>query len=265
MPNTRQRHGLDCMLLLVLAFSGWVSSSSAFGQPQNPATPPPNANCPANSQGQVEIGWSVLPWKIVKDNFGHYVANKYFGVDLAIHNQSTCALIVNTFIFYPPGSNGDINGANLAVDPKLVRGSLEKGQLTGIRNIAVSAIKTTGLLATGASGFFKNVGSAASYNRGVAILSDPFEKGFELIFPDTTVKYLSNYDSDEVFKNGFVMSPGQTVKGRIFIPIGTVDASYAKKKANSFDSTEVKDRLGKIGVLGTQISGESTSFRTTGQ
>ena len=46
-----------------------------------------------------------------------------------------------------------------------------------------SLIKMTGLMLTGASGFFKAAGSAATYNRSINIYNDPFQKGLELCPP----------------------------------------------------------------------------------
>ena len=210
------------------------------------------SNCPSGVSAT--IAWNVLPWKIVKDNFGHYVANKYVAVDVAVNNCTDQTLILNAFQFHTQVVPG-VTRIDLTTDPKMVRGTLVKGQKTGIRNTGVHIIKSLGLIASGATGFFKNMGSSATYGRAVTLFSDPFEKGVELIFPDTIVTYLDNWEADEVFKKGFVVSPSQTVRGRVFMPIQNLYPSPAKVKAKHLDPSEVRQKLGKISVLAMQTTG----------
>lgn len=198
-----------------------------------------------STKSAFEVAWEVLPEIVVRDNYGRHVSSKYFAIDVAVHNPSDSdVLIVRAFQF----ANKE---THLNSDPRLVRGSLEKGQMTGRRNVAINTIKSMGLVAAGASGFFKNTGSSATYNRSVVMFSDPFEKGLEVIFPDTTIKYLSNWDSDKVFKDGFVVSAGDTGRGRIFVPIQALYPDYTKpKRGTQFDLNEVKERLGDMKPVG---------------
>jgi hypothetical protein len=207
-----------------------------------------------------KVAWDVLPAKIVRDNYGHYVSSKYIAIDITVHNTNTSdQIIVRAFTFGPASGDPYKNA-----DPNLVRGSILKGQDTGARNTMVRLIKVLGNLATGSAGFVKNVGASASYGRAVSIFSDPFEKGVEMVFPDTTVDYLTAWDKDEVFKNGFIVDPGKEVTGRIFIPVriacemAELHPSECREggwlQSATYDPVTLRRGLGKIGILGNHVS-----------
>ncbi len=217
-----------------------------------------------------EVAWYVLPPKMVRDNYGHYVSSKYIAIDITVHNMNTTDQInVQAFTFGGAVSVDPYKNS----DPNLVRGSIVKGQDTGARNTLVRVIKVVGNLATGAGGFVKNAGASASYGRGVSIFSDPFEKGVELIVPDTTVTYLTAWDKDEVFKKGFIVEPGKEVTGRIFIPVSLVcellkaqppPATSACREGGwlrsaQYEPLKIRAKLGPLGVLGSHITLEVQS------
>ncbi len=212
-----------------------------------------------------QVAWYVLPSKIIRDNYGHYVSSKYIAIDITVHNMnSTDQISVQAFTFLGLRSDDPYKNS----DPNLVRGSIVKGQETGARNTLVRVIKVVGNLATGAGGFVKNAGASASYGRGVSIFSDPFEKGVELIIPDTTVTYLTAWDKDEVFKKGFIVEPGKEVTGRIFIPVSLVcellrahqpPVNTACKEGGwlrsaQYDPLVIRDNLAPLGVMGSHIT-----------
>jgi hypothetical protein len=243
-----------------------LSTNPAAAPTTNPTTD--NAaqpECKDSEQKQHPIiAWTVLPSRVVRDNYGHNVSNKYIAIDVIVHNGNTCnQLVVKGFQFLAKSSSPYVT-----TDPTLVKGSITKGQQVGFRNTAVQVIKTVGLIATGASGFFKDTGASATYNRGVTIFSDPFEKGIEMIFPDTTVTYLSNWDKDEVFKNGFVVDAGKDARGRIFMPIDVVCSRYYPnhdrqkgrcraprfgQRYPAYDADDIKATLGDMNVFGQEI------------
>jgi hypothetical protein len=210
------------------------------------------------------ITWDVLPVSVVRDNYGHNVAGKYIAIDVLIHNNDTnTQLLIRGFRF-------NVNSVYYAnTDPTLVRGTIQKGQMVGARNRSVQAIKTLGLIATGAGGYFHATSAAANYNRGVTIFSDPFEKGIELLFPDTTTTYLANWDKDPVLKNGFVVDPGKEENGRIFLPVELVcspnfptppaqgekcDLGHFFRRNATYDANEIKHRLGTISLIGNSAA-----------
>lgn len=205
------------------------------------------------------IAWTVLPVKVVTDNYGHNVSNKYLAVDVLVHNNDSSAqLVIKGFHFTVQQFD------YVSTDPPLVRGSIEKQQDVGARNRSLQVVKTIGLLATGSEGYFHVKGASANFNRGVSIFSDPFEKGLELIFPDTTVKYLANWDSNQVFKNGFIVDAGKELTGRIFLPLEIVcSKTFPNPPATNevcrqggffrgarYDANQLKLRLGKVSAIG---------------
>jgi hypothetical protein len=212
-------------------------------------------NC--QSLNDVTVAWDVMPWHLVKDNFGHYIANQFIGLDVAVVNRTNDTLIVNAFQFCP----NQMTTVRLTTASPMVRGAIDKGQSVGMRNTTVNIIKSVGLIGVGFEGFFKAAGSSATYNRGVSIFSGPFEKGVELVWPDTTIKYLKNWDADEIFKNGFVATKGQTIRGRVFIPILAIYPKSAKIKAKDLDPTKVKTDINALVIVGAKAAGEFTAIQ----
>src|SRR5205809_8111827 len=137
------------------------------------------------SGSEVYIGWSVLPSKVVRDNYGRHVMNKYFGVDIVIANRNT-----------GPGGNGD-NGdsgnaqslivtalefchrqlRDVSIDPTLVRGSLQKGELSGRLIQVRHVIKAIGDVASPSVAIFESVILRRTIS-GTAVLFMPMVQVF---------------------------------------------------------------------------------------
>ncbi len=214
---------------------------------------------------EVYIGWSVIPSRIVTDNYGHYVRRKYFAIDVAIANRAKDSLIVTALEFC--NNLGTEKLRDVTSDPALVRGTLQKGELTGTRTIVAATIQAVGDLATPSAAFFKNQVHRGTFS-GIASLFNPLKTGFDLVWPETILTYLQNWDKDEVFKKGFVVSAGGSARGRVFIPIELIYARPANKKdpkyqdalrdwkeatEGDFDVKKVKAAIGRLVVLGQSI------------
>jgi hypothetical protein len=214
---------------------------------------------------EVYIGWSVIPAKIVTDNYGHYVRQKYFAIDVDIANRATESLIVTALEFCHDIDKEKMR--EVSSDPPLVRGTLQKGELTGTRSIIIHSIEAAGDLAAPSAAFFKNTVHRGTFSAGAALFN-PLKTGFDLVWPDTILTYLQNWDKDEVFKRGFVVSAGGSTRGRVFIPIELIyprpidknDSNYADalkrwKEAThgNFDNAKVKKAIGNLVVLGQAI------------
>jgi hypothetical protein len=231
----------------------------------------------------VYIGWSVLPPKVLRDNYGHYVVNKYFGLDVAVANRSSAStsaasggsntptsVIISALEFCPPTNTVK----DISADPTLVRGSLQKGELTGKRSDISNSIQALGTILAPVAPFFKNAAHRANYSTGVSLL-DPIKSAFDLIWPDTIATYLTNWDKDQVFKQGFVVAAGQSERGRVFIPIeyiyprpgkrpdknSTDYAGWEQRQINwkiassgKYDPEAVKKVIGSVVVLGQQAT-----------
>jgi hypothetical protein len=220
------------------------------------------------TQSDVYIGWTVLPAKIVRDNYGQFVQNKYFAIDVAIANRNERTSLVITALEFCHGGIRDVSQ-----DPVLVRGSLQKGEMTGARNTASRTIQAVGNIASPSAAFFKNELHRGTFS-AFASLFTPLKSGFDLVFPNTILTYLENWDKDEVFRKGFIVAAGGSTRGRVFIPIELI---YPRPKERSqapdayqlwrdatkgrFDPQDVKRRIGSLVVLGQEITlGQQHTF-----
>ncbi len=205
------------------------------------------------------IGWSVLPSNVVRDNYGKYVMNKFFGLDIAVSNRSTQSVVIAALEF----CHDELR--DVSADPTLVRGSLQEGQLTGARTLVSDTIQGVGSVVSPLAPFFKVVAHRATFSTGAALFS-PLQSAFDLIVPDTTATYLSNWDKDQVFKSGFVVTAGGSQRGRVFIPIeyiypkpmngqGSAQASQDWHNATSgrYNSEVVKRAIGSLIMLGQEF------------
>jgi hypothetical protein len=87
----------------------------------------------------------------------------------------------------------------------------------GPRAYALGAIQALGPIAGGFSPLFRNTSHQLNYQTGVNIFSNPVEKGFELVVPDTTIKELARLD-DQVFRDGSVMANNTQYRTLVFFP-----------------------------------------------
>ena len=122
---------------------------------------------------------------------------------------------------------------------------------------------------TGASGFLKNVGAAATYNRSINLFNDPFQKGFDLVSPDTIVRYLETLNQD-IFKTGLVLPEGSIGYMRVFVdknnifPPQTLAAMKPGERTAKYDPTDplsVQRILNTVVIQGQKIqSADSMTF-----
>ncbi|MEP6754863.1 MAG: hypothetical protein ABJA67_05135, partial [Chthonomonadales bacterium] len=151
------------------------------------------------------IGYSILPAKVVRDNYGHYVRDKFFAADVAISNRaSTGTIVISTLEFCHAvilqtaakvKSDTTAHMKDVSTDPTLVRGSLQKGELTGARSEISNTIQAIGSIMAPAAPFFKVATHRATFTTAAAMLA-PLKSGFDLVVPDTIAVYLSNWDKD---------------------------------------------------------------------
>jgi len=228
----------------------------------------------------IYIGWSVLPGKSVKDNFGHFVLGTYFALDVAISNRSADAShsVLVTVLELCNGVR------NISVDPKMVKGTMTKGALTGARSRTSKSIEAIGTVLTPAAPFFKNQAHQLTFTTGLSFFN-PMKTAFDTVFPDTiNALYIAAWNTDDVFtQGGFVIPSGGEKRGRVFIPIeyiyprpakdspckgkdksceSTVEyTSWTKEKRNwesarsgNYKPDEVKMAIGPLVVLGQSIT-----------
>ena len=204
----------------------------------------------------VDVVWSVISANIMKDNFGHFINNKYLGLDVAIGNHSGYDLLVSSVVL-----NTKEGGFPMRLLPsssyKLVRGTLEKEELIGPRALIINTIKALGPIGTGFIPFFHATGPKANFSTGVDIFSNPLEKGLEAVFPDTVVKELDRLD-DQYLREGTVIHNADQPKYRVFVPKEFVKRLMEKlvsggDKFDPHNDVDVARALNELVLVGQSI------------
>ncbi|MCA1592668.1 MAG: carboxypeptidase-like regulatory domain-containing protein [Acidobacteria bacterium] len=157
-----------------------------------------------NNKGQVDVMWSVLPDNVVHDNFGKKISKEYFCIDALIGNDSGFDLQVSNVGFTVPELNSSTSEGGAYFVPsigyRMARGTLERAQQVGVRNRLLAFITSMGPLLTGFTPFFHAVNHRANFSEGVNIFSNPFEKGYEQVYPDTTIRQLDRL-ADQIWRD----------------------------------------------------------------
>lgn len=205
---------------------------------------------PPGLKPQVDIMWSLVPRKIVRDNFGHYIDGRYYCIEVVIGNNSGYSLQIASVGFQPGLDHGrKPDDPTPAEGYRMVRGTLQKMQLVGTRAMIVNSIRGLGPILTGIGPFFHNINHKANYEQGINIFSNPFEKGLELIFPDTIVGQLARLD-DQVLRDGLVVPNNTQVRTVVFF--GKRNLSFAAKHDYD-DHKKVLEALQTLVLVGHTI------------
>jgi methionine-rich copper-binding protein CopC len=232
----------------------------------------------------VDIMWSVLPKEIVKHNFGNGIADYYYAVEIIIGNNSAHSLQIVGVGFRIPNDNrlealvgrnssnlGIVNAAKTlgsggpssesALIPtsgfRITRGSLEARHLQHPRTLTLSIITALGPVLTGFLPFFHQINRRANFSEGVNILSNPLEKGLELVWPDPRPLQRERFE-DQVLRDGMVIRNNTQARTLAFFPKELLKlpehfeskADYKKWRDNP---REIRERLGKLVIIGDQI------------
>lgn len=249
-----------CIVWLILALVCLASLAKAGTPLEEPAEDPSmkQAETKETEQGLYYL-WSVQTKATATDNFGHYIADRYYVVELLLNNQFEKKVIITGVGFKTKQGNNEI--AIAATDPQTIKGILLKKDLNGRNARAKNVIKAIGLLLTGASGFFKNVGAAATYNRSINLFNNPFQEGLNLISPNTIVRYLETLNQD-IFKTGLVLPEGSIGYMRVFVdknnifPPSKLKSMSPEERKEKYDPTEplaVQAILNEIVLQGQRI------------
>ena len=231
--SNRKCYALSKTFALVLMFLSMIGFIEA--QAPTDSSDAPLAKATEKSKEGLFYLWNVQTKNTVRDNFGHYIADRYYVVEILLNNQYPKKVIITGVGFDTHQGNEQI--AIAATDPQTIKGVLLKKDLIG-RNVTFkNIVKSTGLLLTGASGFFKNVGAAATYNRSINLFNDPFQKSLDLISPDTIVKYLETLNQD-IFKTGLVLPEGGLGYMRVFVDKNNI---FPPSKLKQLSKQERKD------------------------
>lgn len=235
---------------------------------------------PPGLHEQVDILWKVLPRHVTSHSFGRVFTDLHFAIEVVIGNDSGYDLQIAAIGFEPPVPLD----APIPTDAyNITRATLEREQQTGRRALIVNSIKALGPILTGSAVFFKSTGASSTWNGSVGVFSNPLEKGFELVYPDKTVRQLIALDNrslrdsvivpnnisqrilvfisrewvecrkgDTVTKKGVTASKGDRVSSCKSAP--TADPRYARlPHSRDFDPQLVMRRLGKLVIVGRKI------------
>ena len=240
----------------------------------------------AASHPAVDIAWKVLPRRVVADNFGSRIAKLYYAVVAVVGNNSGYDLQVSSVFFRLPEKDG--LSAPAPADPyRIVRGSLEREHLVGLRNTALNAIKGLGPILTGASVFY--IGSTAAsislgrrYSEIVNLITNPFEKGLEVAFPDKTTSQMVALDNQALRDSAIIPDNSQqsllvfVSRDLLMPPKDGTPETAAKRQAlrsrfkGEFEPMLVMRELGELVLTGksvqyvNRISVSATSGNTDG-
>jgi hypothetical protein len=169
---------------------------------------------------QVDVAWKVLSKNVVSDNFGARIAKMYYGIVVYLGNNAGYDLQLAGIYFKLPAGAGVM--APLPTDPyRIVRSSLEREELVGLRNTTVNVLRALGPILTGAIPFFRGSTAAAKNHKYtfqifLDIFSNPFEKMLELVLPDLTVSQLVALDN-QALRDGAIVANNTSAPLLVFV------------------------------------------------
>lgn len=131
---------------------------------------------------------------------------------------------------------------------RMARGSIEHGQFWNLRDTSLRIVKALGPLLTGFTPYFHNLNRQRNFAEGINILSNPFEKGIELVFPDETIQQLQRLD-EQTLRDGMIIQNNRQIRTRAFIPKDVLRL----RKPYRDDPMAVMMALGKLHIIGDLI------------
>jgi|GEM_PF-3802522 len=207
-----------------------------------------------NGIDEVDVMWKVVPSKNVRDNFGRKVSRQYYCIEIVIGNNSQYDLQIASvgFRLKTVAQLGtQIVTTKVPTNSyRMTRATLEKDEVFSTRNIVLGFVKALGPVLTGITPFFHNISHKANFSQGINILSDPFEKGIEAIFPDSTIRQLGHLD-DQTLRDGLIVHNNLHVRTVAFFP---KDFLKFRNKADKEDPQKVMEQLNEMVLVGDQIA-----------
>jgi len=167
--------------------------------------------------------------------------------DISTNQARVAAALQNQRDFLatlPPNSP---NSKLPASSYRMTRGSIEHGQFWNLRDTALRIVKALGPLLTGFTPYFHALNKQRNFAEGINILSNPFEKGIELVFPDETIQQLQRLD-EQTLRDGMIIHNNRQIRTRTFIP-----KDILRLNAYRDDPLIVMMALGKLHIVGDLI------------
>jgi hypothetical protein len=177
-------------------------------------------------------------------------ANSQAAVIVALQRQRDLLATI------PPNSPGNtIPSASY----RMTRGSVEHGQFWNYRNVTVNLLRAFGPFLTGFTPYFHNINHQSHYSEAINIISNPLEKGFEIVIPDETIQQLQRLD-EQTLRDGMIILNNQQIRTRVFIPKGVLKLDKRWRD----DPRAVTMSLGKLHIIGDLIEYKNRVSITTG-
>lgn len=142
---------------------------------------------------------------------------------------------------------------------RMTRGSVEHGQFWNFRNTSLNLLRAFGPFLTGFTPYFRNINRQKNYSLAIDIISNPLEKGFQIVVPDETIPQLQRLD-EQTLRDGMIILNNQQIRTRVFIPKDVLKL----KEPYRDDPRVVMMSLGKLHIIGDLIEYKNRVSVTSG-
>jgi hypothetical protein len=263
------RHSLKCELTITLTTDASAATNSvritvmsgdtqpvAIGEADLSIISSPPGPIPPGLDPQVDAMWQVEDYKVIRDNYGKSLADRYLGVIIKLGNDTGYNLILDGVAFMtlrqpipPCADQPNCSGMPNPVPsetPTLLQGVVANGQTYSARNVFLRGFQWASLLTTGFIPFFKAPVASANYSTSIAIFNGPFINGFMGQFPDPTVQQLQRLNSSGVLNNSNELDNNSSATYLAFVPRRSICNDN-----KTYDSQELSQaQLGAGGLWG---------------
>lgn len=257
--NSKSGAARPNLIPIIVTFSGTTPALTGVVNVRLEDAPLARGPIPPGIEPQVDIMWAVMPQNITHDNFGGKIRKQYYGIEVVVGNDSGYDLELASVGFDLGAGKLDTRELSSTRIPtsgyRVARASLQRRQQLSLRNMTLNIIKALGPVLTGFTPLFHNINHTNNFSEGINILSNPIEKGFELVWPDLTLGQLANLEDQSLRDNAItrtVVKNNTQVRFVVFIPKNLI--SDPKKDKDWRDKPlEVMKRLGRMILIGDQV------------
>lgn len=220
--------------LPIIAKNGSESKLVGFAEFEVvPIQPEPN---PPGLDPEVDVAWKVLDWQSVADSFGRKVANQYFGIDIALGNNTGYPIQLAGVFFDQHGKfdqrdrKNNSGASPIPNDPyHIVRSTIERNRETGARAVLMNSLSLALGVLPGFGAFFSStkfpptalLSARDRYSLFLGALN-PFTLGLGILVPDKTVRHLIAVDTRAVREN-LLVPQNTSVRILTFVSRGSVE------------------------------------------
>lgn len=257
--NSKSGAARPNLIPIIVTFSGTTTKATGVVNVRLADAPLARGPIPPGIDPQVDIMWAVMPQNITHDNFGGKIKKQYYGIEVVIGNDSGYDLELASVGF--DLSAGELRKEGLVSSRiptsgyRVARASLQRRQQLSLRNMTLNIIKALGPVLTGFTPLFHNVNHTNNFSEGINILSNPIEKGFELVWPDLTLGQLANLEDQSLRDNAItrtVVKNNTQVRFVVFVPKNLISDPETDGKWRD-KPLEVMKRLGRMILIGDQV------------